>query len=51
MFIFSLQTTRRLSSGSINSGSDESDQEISPPVARRGRRSAIIDTKVFDTPY
>ncbi|KAL4225951.1 prolactin receptor [Mactra antiquata] len=39
--------SRRLSSGSLNSGSDESDHEISPPVARRGRRAAIVDTKNF----
>lgn len=38
---------RRLSSGSLHSGSDESDNEISPPVARRGRRAAIVDTKNF----
>ncbi|XP_053377181.1 uncharacterized protein LOC123530509 isoform X3 [Mercenaria mercenaria] len=38
---------RRLSSASLQSGSDESDNEISPPVARRGRRAAIVDTKNF----
>ncbi|XP_060606668.1 uncharacterized protein LOC132758973 isoform X3 [Ruditapes philippinarum] len=38
---------RRLSSGSLHSGSDESDNEIAPPVARRGRRAAIVDTKNF----
>ncbi|XP_052283759.1 uncharacterized protein LOC127880500 isoform X3 [Dreissena polymorpha] len=42
------KTTRRLSSGSINSGSEESDQEASAPAfVRRGRRSAIVDTKNF----
>ncbi|XP_052781777.1 uncharacterized protein LOC128218214 isoform X3 [Mya arenaria] len=45
------KTPRRRSSGGIanvNSGSDESDQEMAPPpAARRGRRAAIVDTKNF----
>ena len=40
------QLPRRKSSGSVTSGSDDSDVEPSPPVVRRGRRSAIVDTKV-----
>ncbi|XP_025107380.1 uncharacterized protein LOC112572072 isoform X2 [Pomacea canaliculata] len=37
---------RRLSSGSLTSGSEnEGEHEPSPPVARRGRRSAIYETK------
>ncbi|CAI9737524.1 Hypothetical predicted protein [Octopus vulgaris] len=37
---------RRVSSGSLTSGSDESEGEPSPPLSRRGRRSAIYDAKV-----
>lgn len=28
--------------------SEESDNEPSPPLSRRGRRAAIVDTKVLD---
>ncbi|XP_029647920.1 pleckstrin homology domain-containing family G member 7-like isoform X2 [Octopus sinensis] len=38
---------RRVSSGSLTSGSDESEGEPSPPLSRRGRRSAIYDAKNF----
>ncbi|XP_063436201.1 uncharacterized protein LOC134717621 isoform X3 [Mytilus trossulus] len=38
---------RSRSSGSVTSGSDESDSEVSPPLSRRGRRAAIVDTKNF----
>ncbi|XP_046565997.1 uncharacterized protein LOC124274678 isoform X1 [Haliotis rubra] len=38
------QPQRRLSSGSLTDGS-ETENEPSPPVARRGRRSAIFETK------
>ncbi|KAK3595624.1 hypothetical protein CHS0354_009588 [Potamilus streckersoni] len=41
------KTHRRRSSGSLTSGSEESDVEPDPPVARRGRRAAIVDTKNF----
>ena len=43
---FYFQLPRRKSSGSVTSGSEDSDVEPSPPVVRRGRRSAIVDTKV-----
>ncbi|OWF41968.1 uncharacterized protein LOC110461715 [Mizuhopecten yessoensis] len=41
------KNSRRRSSLSLTSVSDESDVEPSPPVARRGRRAAIVDTKNF----
>ncbi|KAK7484290.1 hypothetical protein BaRGS_00024415, partial [Batillaria attramentaria] len=42
---------RRLSSGSLTSGSEnEAEHEPSPPVARRGRRSAIYETKIPSYP-
>ena len=44
--MFLLQVLRRTSSGSIQSQSDESDSEPSPPTLRRGRRQAIFDSKV-----
>lgn len=47
MLISVSQPPRRLSSGSLTSGSEnEGEHEPSPPVARRGRRSAIYETKV-----
>ncbi|XP_041347566.1 uncharacterized protein LOC121367453 [Gigantopelta aegis] len=39
------QPQRRLSSGSITDGSEVEVEPASPPVARRGRRSAIFETK------
>ncbi|XP_050412801.1 pleckstrin homology domain-containing family G member 7 isoform X3 [Patella vulgata] len=36
---------RRLSSGSLTSGSEENENEPDPPVVRRGRRAAIFETK------
>ncbi|XP_064606185.1 uncharacterized protein LOC135471069 [Liolophura sinensis] len=41
------RAVRRPSLGSLTSGSEESDCEPSPPVARRGRRAAIFDSKNF----
>ncbi|XP_064632140.1 uncharacterized protein LOC135490699 isoform X3 [Lineus longissimus] len=42
------QLTRRASIGSIHSTSEDSDDEPStPPVARRGRRAAIYESKTF----
>ncbi|XP_069141397.1 uncharacterized protein [Argopecten irradians] len=41
------KTSRRKSSLSLTSGSEESDCEPSPPLSRRGRRAAIVDTKNF----
>ena len=40
------QNSRRRSSASITSASEESDLDPTPAVARRGRRAAIVDTKV-----
>ncbi|XP_074644625.1 uncharacterized protein LOC141901339 [Tubulanus polymorphus] len=41
------QQFRRASIGSIHSTSDESDDEPSPPMPRRGRRAAIYESKNF----
>lgn len=45
--VSSTKHLRRVSSGSLTSGSDESEGEPSPPLSRRGRRSAIYDAKNF----